>query len=147
MSQCASTPLWSRPKQRRSRGAIEVLDLGVQRAPGNSGEEPEGPGGGLWDTVHACLWGCGRQPSLVEWGLLWRPSRENSTRDGKASHVPRHRCLTPQSPQLHNSVTISHTMFQAAGILARLHPHSYLTIARYAPPHSYLATVRQPSPL
>ena len=33
-----------------------MLDLGVQRAPGNSGEEPEGPGGGLWDTVHACLW-------------------------------------------------------------------------------------------
>ena len=33
---------------------------------------------------------------------------ENSTRDRKVSHVPRVRCLTPQSPQLHNSVTISH---------------------------------------
>ena len=29
-------------------------------------------------------------------------------------------------------------MFQTPGILARLHPHSYLTTARYAPPHSYL---------
>ena len=28
-------------------------------------------------------------------------------------------------------------MSQAPGILARLHPHSYLTIARYAPPQSY----------
>jgi hypothetical protein len=34
------------------------------------------------------------------------------------------------------------TMSQASGILARLHPHSYLVIARYAPPHSYLATAR-----
>ena len=34
-------------------------------------------------------------------------------------------------------------MSQAAGILARLHPHSYLTIARYAPPHSYL--IAQPT--
>jgi hypothetical protein len=33
---------------------------------------------------------------------------ENSTRDGKLSYVPRVRCLTPQSPQLHNSVIISH---------------------------------------
>ena len=33
---------------------------------------------------------------------------ENSTRDRTASHIPRDRCLTPQSPQLHNSVTISH---------------------------------------
>ena len=34
-------------------------------------------------------------------------------------------------------------MSQASGILARLHPHSYLTIARYAPPHSYL--IAQPT--
>ena len=33
---------------------------------------------------------------------------ENSTRDRTASHIPRDRCLTPQSHQLHNSVTISH---------------------------------------
>jgi hypothetical protein len=35
---------------------------------------------------------------------------ENSTGDRKASHIPRVRCLIPQSPQLHNSVTISHTV-------------------------------------
>ena len=34
-------------------------------------------------------------------------------------------------------------MSLASGILARLHPHSYLTIARYAPPHSYL--IAQPT--
>jgi hypothetical protein len=34
-------------------------------------------------------------------------------------------------------------MPQASDILARLHPHSYLTIARYAPPHSYL--IAQPT--
>jgi hypothetical protein len=68
---------------------------------------------------------------------------ENSTGDRKASQVPRVRCLKPQSPQLHYSVTTSHTMSQASGILARLHPHSYLTIARYAPPHSYL--IAQPT--
>ena len=33
---------------------------------------------------------------------------EYSTRDRKASHISRVRCLTPQSPQLHNPVTISH---------------------------------------
>jgi hypothetical protein len=33
---------------------------------------------------------------------------ENSIRDRTVSHIPRDRCLTPQSPQLHNSVTISH---------------------------------------
>jgi hypothetical protein len=27
---------------------------------------------------------------------------------------------------------------QASGILARLYPYSYLTIASYAPPHNYL---------
>jgi hypothetical protein len=54
-------------------------------------------------------------------------SVENSTRDRKASHVSRVRCLTLQSPQLHDSVTISQAMSQASGILARLHPHSYLT--------------------
>ena len=31
------------------------------------------------------------------------------TSDEKASHFPRVRCLTPQSPQLHDSVIISHT--------------------------------------
>ena len=41
-------------------------------------------------------------------------------------------------------MTISHqTMFQASGILARFNPHSYLTIARYALPHSYL--IAQPT--
>jgi hypothetical protein len=35
-------------------------------------------------------------------------SVQNSTRDRKVSHVPRVRYLTPQSPQLHNSVTIGH---------------------------------------
>jgi hypothetical protein len=34
---------------------------------------------------------------------------ENSTRDGTVSHIPRDRCLTPQRPKLHNSVTMSHT--------------------------------------
>jgi hypothetical protein len=34
---------------------------------------------------------------------------ENSTKEGTASHIPRDSCLTPQSPQLHTSVTISHT--------------------------------------
>jgi hypothetical protein len=48
---------------------------------------------------------------------------EKSTRDRKASQVP-----------VHNSVTISDTMPQASDILARLHSHSYLTIAGYAPP-------------
>jgi hypothetical protein len=28
------------------------------------------------------------------------------------------------------------------GILSVLHPHSYLSAARYVPPHSYLATAR-----
>ena len=28
--------------------------------------------------------------------------------DGTVSHIPRDRCLTPHSPQLHNSVTISY---------------------------------------
>jgi hypothetical protein len=68
---------------------------------------------------------------------------ENSTRDGTVSHVTRDKCLIPQSPQLCNSVTISHTNnVPSSCILARLHPHSYLTIARYAPPHSYLTTTR-----
>jgi hypothetical protein len=33
---------------------------------------------------------------------------ENSTREGKASYIPRVGCLTLQSPQLYDSVTISH---------------------------------------
>ena len=40
-------------------------------------------------------------------------------------------------------LSVTQTMSQAPGILARLHPHSYLTIARYAPPHSYL--IAQPT--
>ena len=50
----------------------------------------------------------------VEGSLFWlseacsRDPVENSTRDGTVSHIPRDRCLTPQSPKLHNSVTISH---------------------------------------
>jgi hypothetical protein len=53
--------------------------------------------------------GCG----VVKGSLLWLNKAcsgdpvENSTRDRKVSHVPRDRCLTPQSPQLHNSVTNS----------------------------------------
>jgi hypothetical protein len=34
---------------------------------------------------------------------------EKSIRGRKVSHFPRDRCLIPQSPQIHNSVTISHT--------------------------------------
>jgi hypothetical protein len=34
-------------------------------------------------------------------------------------------------------------MSQAFGILVKLHLHSYLIIARYAPPHSYL--IAQPT--
>ena len=33
---------------------------------------------------------------------------ENSTRDRTVSHIPRHRRMTPRSPQLHNPVTVSH---------------------------------------
>ena len=32
---------------------------------------------------------------------------ENSTMDRTVSHISRHRCLAPRSPQLHNPVTIS----------------------------------------
>jgi len=39
-------------------------------------------------------------------------------------------------------LSVTQTMSQAPSILARLHPHIYLTIARYAPPHSYLATAK-----
>ena len=34
-------------------------------------------------------------------------------------------------------------MSQTPGILARFHSHSYLTIARYAPPYSYLIAYSQ----
>ena len=47
--------------------------------------------------------------------------------------------LPPQQPLQERCVlSVTQTMSQASGVLARLHPHSYLTIARYAPPDSYL---------
>ena len=83
----------------------------------------------------------------VKGSLFWlseacsRDPVENSTRDGTVSHVPRDRCLTPQNPQLHNSVII---------IQADKAPSSWLdstltvnlTIVRYVSPHSYPAAVR-----
>lgn len=44
----------------------------------------------------------------VERCLLGRPSRKKSTRDRPVSYAPRNNCLTLQSTQLHNPVTISH---------------------------------------
>ena len=96
--------------------------------------------GGGWSVQESGM-DLERQPVLVEQGVLQRSSRK--LYKGRNSE-PRSqdRCPTPQSPQIHTSVTVSHTKPQASGILARLHLHSYLTIARYAPPHNHLAAAR-----
>jgi hypothetical protein len=51
--------------------------------------------------------------------------------------------LPPQPHKRGMWLSVMQTMSQAPGILARLHPHSYLTIAKYALPHSYL--IAQPT--
>jgi hypothetical protein len=65
---------------------------------------------------------------------------ENYTRDWTVSHVPRDSAWHHRAP---NSIilwlSVTQTKSQGPGILARLYPHSYLTIARYAPPHSHTA--------
>ena len=51
------------------------------------------------------LWDRERQPVFWLSNTYSRDPVENSTRDGTVSQVPRHRCLTPWSSQLHNPVT------------------------------------------
>lgn len=61
----------------------------------------------LFFSLHFC--------GTVKGSLFWLSKAcsgdpvENSTRDRTVSSGPRDRHLTPQSPQFHNSVTISHT--------------------------------------
>jgi hypothetical protein len=90
------------------------------------------------------VWGRDRQPILVEWGLLQWPSRKLYKGRKKRAKFPESGYWHHRAP---NSIilwlSVLQTMSQASGILARLHPHSYLTIARYAPPHSYL--IAQPT--
>jgi hypothetical protein len=57
------------------------------------------------------LWDCERQP--VFWSSETYSGDPVETLQGTepwAMLPDRHRCLTPQSPQLHNPVTISHTV-------------------------------------
>ena len=56
-------------------------------------------------SVPSCNWNCDREPTLGEWGLLWQPSRELYKGWKSKSHS---QSLIPQSPQLHNTATISH---------------------------------------
>jgi hypothetical protein len=52
-------------------------------------------------------WDLERQPVFWLSEAYSRDLVENSTREGTVSHVPKHRPLTTQSPQLHDPKTIS----------------------------------------
>jgi hypothetical protein len=76
---------------------------------------------------------------LVERGLLWRPGRKPYK--GRNSELcPQTQTFDTMSPQLGSKAT-SFCGHQSRR-LSRFHPHSYLTIVRYAPPYSYSATAR-----
>jgi hypothetical protein len=64
-------------------------------------------------VTHGFSWIC--SCGVMKGSLFWLNEAcssdpvENSTRDGTVNQITRDRCLAPQSPQLHNSVSVSHT--------------------------------------
>ena len=70
---------------------------------------------GCLQTVVSCGRDQERQPVFWLSEAYSRDPVENSTWDITVCHVPRHRCLTPWSPQPHNPVIMSSP--QAPGIL------------------------------
>jgi hypothetical protein len=87
----------------------------------------------LWGTgTVGTVWGSGLHTD----SLVSSPAKIWNLRDTMGGNFHLHGTEGVQSCLLDTWLLLT------PGILARLHPHSYLTIARYAPPYSYLATAR-----